>query len=170
MLTKFKGHHTSHITKKTMATVCFNGTGLHMIDSLPQNQKMDAEYFARHIMPSLVSVCSPTGTSCRQSKGVVHFNNTPIHNSKVVPDKLDEQNLKRIPHPAYSPALSPCDFFIFGYIKNKVIDKQYTPPEGLFAEVTTIVSEIASDLISRVFATWQERVQKCCDMRGNYLE
>jgi hypothetical protein len=44
MLTKFNG--PSRVAKKTMATVSFNGTGLHMINVLPQNQKMDAEYFA----------------------------------------------------------------------------------------------------------------------------
>jgi hypothetical protein len=36
----------SHFAKETMAIVFFNGTGLHMIDILPQNQRMDAEYFA----------------------------------------------------------------------------------------------------------------------------
>jgi hypothetical protein len=32
-----------HITKKTMATVFFNGKGTHMIDALPQNPKMNTE-------------------------------------------------------------------------------------------------------------------------------
>jgi hypothetical protein len=35
----------SHVAKKRMATVFFNGTGLHMIGILPQNQKMDSERF-----------------------------------------------------------------------------------------------------------------------------
>jgi hypothetical protein len=51
-----------------------------------------------------------------------------------------------------------------------LIDKQYTTPEELLSEVTTIISEIPSDLISRVFATWQEGLQKFSDMRGNYIE
>jgi histone-lysine N-methyltransferase SETMAR len=155
----------SHITKKTIVTMFFNGTGLHMCDILPHNEKMNAEYFAEHIMPSFVSICYPTGRSCQQRKAVLYFDKPPIHNSKVVTDKFDEQNLKRLPHPAYSPDLFPCDFFLFGFLKQKLTDKQYTPLEGRFAEVTTIVSENASDLISRVFATWQERVQKCSDMR-----
>jgi hypothetical protein len=49
----------SHVAMKTMATVFFNGTGLHMIDILPKNQKMDAEYFAEHIILSLVSIWHP---------------------------------------------------------------------------------------------------------------
>jgi hypothetical protein len=80
----------SPMSKKTMATVFFNGAGLHMIDILPQNQKMDAEYFPEDIIASLVSICYPTGRSFRQRKCVVHFDNAPIHNSKVVTDKLDE--------------------------------------------------------------------------------
>jgi hypothetical protein len=40
--------------------------------------------------------------------------NAPIHNSKMVIGKLAEQHLKRMPHPAYSPDLSPCDFFLSG--------------------------------------------------------
>jgi hypothetical protein len=51
-----------------------------------------------------------------------------------------------------------------------LIDKQYAMPEELFVEVAMIISEIPSDLISQVFTTWQERLQKCYDMRGNYIE
>jgi hypothetical protein len=47
----------SHAAKKTMMTVFFNGDGLHLIDILPGNQKMNAEYFAEIILASLVSVC-----------------------------------------------------------------------------------------------------------------
>jgi hypothetical protein len=75
-----------------------------------------------------------------------------------------------MPHPGDGPDLSPCNFVLFGYLKDKLIDTQYTTPEEIFAEVTTVISEVPSDLISRVFATWQERLQKCCDKRGNDIE
>ena len=153
-----------------MLTVFFNGDGLHLIDILPQNQKINAEYFAESIVPSLVSVCYPDGRRCRARKCVVHFDNAPIHNSKLVTEKLMEEGLKRMPHPAYCLGLSPCYFFLFGYLKEKLIDKEYTTPEELFTEVETIISEIPSDMISRVFLTWQERLRKCIEMRGNYIE
>jgi hypothetical protein len=90
--------------------------------------------------------------------------------SKVVAEKLTEENLKRMPHPVYSPDLSPCDFFLFGYLKDRLVDKRYATPDELFSEVETIISEIPSEMISRVFLTWQGRLQKCLDMRGNYIE
>jgi hypothetical protein len=39
-----------------MATVFFNGIGLHVLDVLPHNQQMDAEDFAEQILPSLASI------------------------------------------------------------------------------------------------------------------
>jgi hypothetical protein len=51
-----------------------------------------------------------------------------------------------------------------------LIDKEYTTPEELFTKVEKIISEIPSDMISRVFLTWQERLRKSIDMRGNYIE
>jgi hypothetical protein len=77
-----------------------------------------------------------------------------------------------MPHPAYSTDLSSCNFFLslFGYLKDKSIDKRYATPEELFGEVAMIISEIPSDQILRVFATWEERLQQYCDTRGSYVE
>jgi hypothetical protein len=136
-----------------MLTVFFNGDGLHLIDILPQNQKISAEHFAENIVPSLVSVCHPGGRRYRARKYVVHFAKAPVRNSKLVTEKLMEEGLKRMPHPAYSPDRSPCNFFLFRCLKDKLINKAYTMPEELFSEVATIISEIPSDMISRVFLT-----------------
>jgi hypothetical protein len=59
-------------------------------------------------------------------------------------------------------------FFLSGYLKGKLIDKQCATPKELSSGVEIIISEIPSTLIFRVFAIWQEGLQKCCDMRGNY--
>jgi hypothetical protein len=50
-----------------------------------------------------------------------------------------------------------------------LIDKQYATPEELFAEVAMIISEIQSDMISRVFATWKERLQNSVICDGTTL-
>jgi hypothetical protein len=53
--------------------------------------------------------------------------------------------------------------------RDRLIDKHYAAPEELFAEVAMIISEIPSDLISRVFATWQERLQNAVICEGTTL-
>jgi hypothetical protein len=148
----------SHVIEKTTVTVLLNGIGMHMIDILPQNQKMNAEYFATNIVTSLASVCHLNGKRLWERQCIVHLGNTPIHNAKVVTDKLEEENTKRTPYLAYSHDASPCGFFLFGCLKDKLIDRRYATPEEPSSKVDTIISEIPSDLISGVFHTWQERL------------
>jgi hypothetical protein len=47
-------------------------------------------------------------------------------------------NMKRMSDPAHSPDLSPCDFFLFGALNDKLINKQYARPKELFAEVQAV--------------------------------
>jgi hypothetical protein len=56
------------------------------------------------------------------------------------------------------------------YLKDKFIPKQYATPQELTSGMEMITSEIRSDLISRAFTTWQERLQQRCDMRWNHIE
>jgi hypothetical protein len=82
-----------------------------------------------------------------------------MHNSKVLTDKLVEQEPKTMPRPGCNPDQSPRDIFLFRYLNEKSLGKQSTTPGEWFSGVETIISEIPSDLSSRVFATWQERLK-----------
>jgi hypothetical protein len=88
----------------------------------------------------------------------------------LVAEKLTEENPKRMPHRGYGPDRSPCNFFLFGSMKDRLVDKRYAMPKELFSEMETIIWEIPSEMISGVFLTWQERLGKCLDMGGNYIE
>ena len=44
--------------------------------------------------------------------------NTPVLKSAVLIIYLEEHNIKPFPHPAYSPDLSPCDFWLNPYIND----------------------------------------------------
>jgi hypothetical protein len=132
---------------------------------------MNTKYFVENTVLSLISVYCPDGRRCRARKYLVHFDHEPIHNSKLLTEKLMDEGLKRMPHLVYSPDLSPCDVFVFGYFKDKLMDKAYRKrtPEELLSEVEAIIPEIRSDMISRVFLSWQERLRKSIEMQGNYV-
>ena len=42
-----------------------------------------------------------------------HQDNTTDHNSILVTDYLIKMGIKTVPHPPYSPDLTPCDFCLF---------------------------------------------------------
>jgi len=88
----------------------------------------------------------------------------------LVQESLLDLDLVRMDHPPYSPDLSPCDFFLFGYVKSQLVNHQYSTPEELQYEVTEILAEIPRDMILRVFDSWMRRLQACIDSGGEFVE
>lgn len=46
--------------------------------------------------------------------------NAPCHRASVTTAKFQEYNIKTIPHPAYSPDMSPCDYYFSRVLKNSI--------------------------------------------------
>jgi len=44
---------------------------------------------------------------------LLQHDNAPAHTSHVVREFLSKNNTTTVPHPAYSPDLAPCDFYVF---------------------------------------------------------
>jgi hypothetical protein len=46
--------------------------------------------------------------------------NSMCYNSRKISLELEHSNIERAPHPAYSPDNSQCDFWLFGFLKEKL--------------------------------------------------
>jgi hypothetical protein len=46
--------------------------------------------------------------------------------------------MKRAPHPAYSPDLTPSDFYLFGYLKQVLAGQDFPDGEALLGAVNEI--------------------------------
>ena len=72
--------------------------------------------------------------------------------------------------PPRSPDLNPCDFFLWGYMKEEVHRSQ----PGSIAEVKQLIREflasINADILQRVNTQFLSRVRKCIVARGGVFE
>ena len=74
--------------------------------------------------------------------------------------------------PPRSPDLTPCDFFLWGYLKNEV----YTMPPlnledlRLRIEVQVGILKERPDMIMRSFGSMQTRVNRCVERNGRHVE
>jgi hypothetical protein len=50
------------------------------------------------------------------------MDNSTCHSGRKVTDEFDNRKLQRVAHPPYSPDLSPCDFWLFDMLKQKMKD------------------------------------------------
>ena len=73
-----------------------------------------------------------------------------------------------MPHPPYSPDLSPCDFWLNDYIKRHLEDQE--DEESLFKAVTKLLKSIPKEEYKKTFKKLLERMQLCIDHHGDYFE
>ena len=83
---------------------------------------------------------------------------------------LDENKIIRVPHPPYSPDLSPCDYVLFGYIKEKLIGLTFDEPTELLDEVMKIINEIPLNIMNNVFDSWITRCDDVINSDGEYIK
>jgi hypothetical protein len=77
--------------------------------------------------------------------------------------------MKQAHHPPYSPDLSPSGFFLFDYVKGKLMEYHAETPSELLVRIRVILAEIPRETLNAVFLEWMERLQKCVQLDGEYV-
>jgi hypothetical protein len=65
--------------------------------------------------------------------------------------KILDARLERLPHPAYSPDLSPCDFSLFGMLKGNMKDHAFQRVEEILEGITFIWNGVIFEQLQSVF-------------------
>jgi transposase len=60
-----------------------------------------------------------------------HHDNAPAHELLTVRQFLASMNVTVIPHPSYSPDLTPCEFFLFPKMKLKLKRQNFDSTEEI---------------------------------------
>jgi hypothetical protein len=80
-----------------------------------------------------------------------------------------EENGRRfVPHLCHSPALAPSDFFLFGYVKERVKGMVFPSYEELLDAIGGAVTGIESETLTAVFKHWMERLEWMRMSNGDY--
>jgi hypothetical protein len=66
-------------------------------------------------------------------------------------DYISLNQMRQAPHPPYSPDLAASDFFLFGYVKGKLVGYRAETPSELLARIRVILVEIPRETLNAVF-------------------
>jgi hypothetical protein len=160
----------SHSQKKPMLSRVFNGTGEFLINILPEGMQIDTDYFADNIIDEMARLCCSQGRRPREGRIMLHFDIAPILCTGTMRDRMAAAELERMAHPPYSPDLAPYDFFVFGYIKGKLLGTQYPKPEDLVSQVRNSIEGIRPALLKNIIESWKGRLLDCWNSNGEYVE
>ena len=101
---------------------------------------------------------------------LLHHDNAPAHTSLVVREFLTKNNVATVPHPAYSPDLAPCDFYVFPKMKLRLKGRCFASIEEVQAQSQQLLNTLTPADFSECFQKWQNRWDRCIQAQGDYFE
>lgn len=158
-----KGIHT----EKVMITVMFSKNRVWHIDMLERGQSFNTNYFIEHVLEPMNYEFRKTSNG---EKMKLHLDNCRVHNSKKSNEWYMKNDVVRVAHPPYSPDLAPSDYFLFGYVKNKLSGQLFNSPDHLFDTITDIIVSIPRYTMNKVFDSWIKRCDEIIQSNGEYIK
>lgn len=103
----------------------------------------------------------------------------PAHRNNIVKTRLSEVFTHRIigigfdtEWPPRSPDMTPCDYFLWGHVKNQVYSTVPTDLLDLRARIILVFEELKDNpnLIRKVMTSMRKRAQCCIERDGRHIE
>jgi histone-lysine N-methyltransferase SETMAR len=94
------------------------------------------------------------------------MDNSMCHNARKISLELEHNKIERDPHPAYSPDISPCDFWLSGFLKEKLQEQELSASDEIIEVITTIWNDITFEELQSVFSEWIQRVTWVIEQGG----
>lgn len=86
----------------------------------------------------------------------------------TIPGRLVSRN-GDVPWPPRSPDLTPCDFFLWGYLKSEVYVNRLWTLLDLKNAIKRDIESIPVEMSDKVMKNFGEGLQKCIDVQGRRL-
>ena len=156
--------------EKMMITVIWGVYGTYIIDDLPEGEHYTSTYFVEHILKPLEEQKGKIWRTRSKPKIWLHLDNCRVHNSQYTQKEMEKSRFERTPHPPYSPDIAPSDFFLFGYVKRKLIGHSFQTREALYQAIKSIIDGIRYSKRWEVFDAWATRCKWVYDHDGEYFQ
>jgi transposase len=108
-----------------MVTIAWNPLGFPLIVTLPNGCIFNADYYRDNILAALAQL-HPENDG---RKLVIHADNARAHTAQKCRTFGGANGLRLAPHPPSSHDLAPSDFFLFGYVKERLKGMVFTSYE-----------------------------------------
>lgn len=155
--------------KKFTLTIAWGAQGILCVDGCTGENRINSKYFCSKILKRCKEWCDNRRKGRGVNSYIFHMDNAPCHKSRMTLDYMAENNIARMVHPAYSPDLSPCDFYLFGFLKYRFADTKFKDMDDALEQITYWVKSISKEDRIAVMREWMRRLQRCIDLKGEYV-
>lgn len=111
------------------------------------------------------------------AEGYFQQDGAPAHYARIVRAFLDQQFPNRwigrsgpFQWPAYSPDLTPCDFWLWGMVKDQVYAEPLGSLEELKVKITQVIRSIPAEMCRAAIEATFNRLHECIEHGGAQVE
>jgi hypothetical protein len=137
-----------------MVSVYFSRCGSVSVEFLPMGQKYNSHFFTEMVLPNIEKKHAECRPKLRTRAAHLHVGDAKPHTSKMSIEKIEELGFILVPQPPYSPDLAPCDFFLFGYLKQHLEGKHFTKEDQVIAAAMEVFDKIPLQMFQNVMDDW----------------
>ncbi|UYV75628.1 hypothetical protein LAZ67_13000795 [Cordylochernes scorpioides] len=119
---------------KVMLTVFFDYQGIVHHEFQQQGSTITADSYLGVLRRLRKAIRQKRPELWRSKSWILHHDNAPAHTALKISKFLQDHSTSVFPQPAYSPDLTPCDFFLFGKLKKKLKGRKFQSIEQIKVE------------------------------------
>ena len=156
--------------KKVMVTVWWSTAGVIHYSFLAPGETINAQKYCAQLeeMHQKLSIQRPRLVN-RDGVILLHDNARP-HVSRTTVQKLNELQYETLPHPPYSPDLSPTDYHFFKHLDHFLAEKQFRNEEAVKIAFDEFINTRQLDFYETGIHALESRWEKCFESTGTYFD
>jgi histone-lysine N-methyltransferase SETMAR len=158
-------------SRKHLASVFWDSKGLLLMDVLPRNVTIKADTYCAQLDRLVLALKEKRRRQCQggfHNIHLLHDNATP-HTAAVTKMKLQTLGLSVLPHPPYSPDLSPSDYYLFSPLKSSLRGKTFDSSEEINTAIMGWFDSKPRDFFMKGICSLPVRWRKCVEYQGTYF-
>ncbi len=111
----------------------------------------------------------PQYWSGEQTWALLH-DGAPAHCATDVLDWLADKNIELVPHPGYSPDLSPADYWFFNRVKSCLRGIRFRDADELQTALNNVIFMVDPEEYQAAIDRYLPCLRKCIEANGEYFE
>ena len=162
--------HREH-SKSVMVWVAMSANGLSRPLFIDSNVKINHQVYIDKVLKPFIRVDLPK--LYPDGDYVFQQDSAHSHRSNKVAQFLKEKKIKYLPPQewmANSPDAAPCDYFLWGYLKNRLSRQRITDVHKLKLAIRREIKSVPIEFIQNAMKSWPSRCRKIYESNGANIE
>lgn len=155
---------------KQMVIMAYDWEGVLVCDRVEINTNVDGNRYAYFIRKRLRPQIRKTRRTLLEAGVIILHDNARPHLHASVKSAFDEYGWETLPHPAYSPDMSPPDFDLFQKLKEPLRGVRFHDLTALNDAVSRRIRELNSKNLLNGIERLPERWRRVIESQGDYIE